>query len=573
MGSPVVRAYLNRRVSGDPEEDWLSHTWGRWVRGEGLRVLVLGCGEGWLERSIGGRRDIAFIDACDVAEEAVERARRLAREAGLERIRYHVVDLNVDPLPSPAYDVIIAHSVLHHVEHLDHCYGALQKALPPHGVLILNEYVGPSRFQFSDAQMEVINRLMSRLPETLRRSAATDGTYGAKAVPTVEEMIATDPSEAVRSDELVARTRRDFSVVEEVACGGTVLHHMLYDIVQNFDPAEPLDNRLLAFLCWTEETLVDEGLLPSDFVVMVARSGSGGAPTSSAPRPRALSRGWAEGTPREGVERLSLHARPDRRRRRGLAFESVREALHRRATGYPDCDWLTWICGGGESAAPQPGERVLVLADDEGRWVADRLAALETRVTVVEPTASDTSDPHPWDGIADHSFDWVFSNGHLGRAENRSARVAILARVLRPGGWWVGDEFLGPWDSRGTAASLHYARESLELLQPIGAPEATAADRRRWWLAGLYHDPIRRWFGPRREDLSDLLDGTFEIRVRHELAGALRQRIFAVLDAASVPDDPRYDGLLAMAGDLEEWLTAARVIENDDVAFLARRRA
>jgi SAM-dependent methyltransferase len=275
MGSPVVRAYLNRLASGDPQSDWLGWAFDRWVRGRGLEVLVLGCGEGWLERSIAGRPEIRGIDACDVAAEAVETAAATAREAGLDRLRYHVVDLNHEPLPRPpgggAYDLVIAHSVLHHVENLERCYRQIEAALIPGGLLLVNEYVGPRRFQFTDRQIEVIDGVLARLPAALRKSAVTGGVYPRKPRPSEAEMIATDPSEAVRSDEVERFTRRFFEVLEEVDYGGTVLHHLLYDVVQNFTPGEPRHDRLLSAICLVEEALIGEGLLPSDFALAVAR--------------------------------------------------------------------------------------------------------------------------------------------------------------------------------------------------------------------------------------------------------------------------------------------------------------
>src|SRR5437870_2053584 len=51
--SPVaVLVHLNERATGDPARDWLRNWAHRWFIGSNLRVLVLGCGEGWLERAI-----------------------------------------------------------------------------------------------------------------------------------------------------------------------------------------------------------------------------------------------------------------------------------------------------------------------------------------------------------------------------------------------------------------------------------------------------------------------------------------------------------------------------------------
>jgi SAM-dependent methyltransferase len=263
MANTAVLMHLNERATGDPARDWLSSWAHRWFVGDNLRVLVLGCGEGWLERAVAGWPFVARIDAVDFAEEAVARARELAR--GIAKIGYGVVDLNRDELPRDTYDVVVAHSVLHHVENLEHAYAQIERCMRPDATLVINEYVGPNRFQYSDHVLSAINVLLRALPEELRRP------YEARTRPTVEEMIANDPTEAVRAEELVAFTERTFEVRERRDIGGTILQHLLYDIVENFRFDDPRERSLLQMLCTIEGMLIDAKRIPCDFVLMAAR--------------------------------------------------------------------------------------------------------------------------------------------------------------------------------------------------------------------------------------------------------------------------------------------------------------
>src|SRR5689334_17052791 len=217
MANTAVLMHLNERATGDPARDWLSSWAHRWFVGARLRVLVLGCGEGWLERAVAEWPFVARIDAVDFAEEAVERARELGR--GIAKIQYGVVDLNRDELEPNAYDVVVAHSVLHHVENLEHAYAQIERCMRRDATLVISEYVGPNRFQYSDAVLHAINTLLRALPEELRRP------FESRARPTVAEMIANDPTEAVRAEELVAFTERFFEVRERKNIGGTILQH------------------------------------------------------------------------------------------------------------------------------------------------------------------------------------------------------------------------------------------------------------------------------------------------------------------------------------------------------------
>jgi SAM-dependent methyltransferase len=257
MANTAVLMHLNERATGDPARDWLSSWAHRWFVGDALRVLVLGCGEGWLERAVAQWPFVAHIDAVDFAEEAVARAREAAK--GIDKIHYGVVDLNRDELPRDTYDVVVAHSVLHHVENLEHAYAQLERTLRAQGTLIVNEYVGPNRFQYSDDVLTIINTLLACIGQPPKRR------------PSSEEMIANDPTEAVRSEELLAFTERTFEVMERKNIGGTILQHLLYETIAAFRFENPRERSILEMLCTIEAMLVDTGRVPCDYVILAAR--------------------------------------------------------------------------------------------------------------------------------------------------------------------------------------------------------------------------------------------------------------------------------------------------------------
>lgn len=269
MANTAVLMHLNERATGDPARDWLSSWAHRWFVGDRLRVLVLGCGEGWLERAVAQWPFVAHIDAVDFAEEAVARAREAAR--GIPKIHYGVVDLNRDELPRDAYDVVVAHSVLHHVEHLEHAFAQLERAMRPNATLIVNEYVGPNRFQYSDDVLSIMSTLLACIGQP------------PKSRPTVEEMLANDPTEAVRSEELLAFVARHFEVLERKNIGGTILQHLLYETVRELRFEVPRERAIVEILCTIEAMLVDSGRIPCDYVILAARKP--GARVTRATRP------------------------------------------------------------------------------------------------------------------------------------------------------------------------------------------------------------------------------------------------------------------------------------------------
>ena len=137
----------------------------------------------------------------------------------------------------------------------------------------MNEYVGPARFQFPDERLPLMNSLLSVLPESHRRSLR-NGIVQAEVVPAGRRRTSTRSTHRSR----FAPTRswgssnERFEIVYQADFGGTLLQFVLADIAGNFDPAEPSDVALINLICLYEKTLIEQGVLPSDFTYVVAKT-------------------------------------------------------------------------------------------------------------------------------------------------------------------------------------------------------------------------------------------------------------------------------------------------------------
>jgi SAM-dependent methyltransferase len=273
-GLPAVHANHNYLVSGDRDVYWVD-----WVRdryfpeGYGGDVLSLGCGTGHLDRIFGQRGlKMRSLTGFDISPAAVARAQALADAASLApTIRYHVADLNHFELPPRAFDFVYFFQSLHHIEALEHVLDGVRATLRPGGLLLVNEFVGPSRFQWTDEQLRVANVELATLPSPLRKDLRTGLTKTAIHRPTVAEIVATDPSEAVRSAEIESVLRSRFEVIGEWNWGGTINHLVFQNIAVNFDPSDESHLSHVERLIQVENAAVREGRLPSDFKVFIAR--------------------------------------------------------------------------------------------------------------------------------------------------------------------------------------------------------------------------------------------------------------------------------------------------------------
>ena len=273
MNHPLIAAdYINKKFGGDAERNWLTYFAGKYaVPGFGT-CASLGCGGGGLERHALHLGICETFDAYDVALGAIEIARREAQAAGFrERITYEACDINAINLKAGAYDVVFASQSAHHFENIEHIFAEVKKSLKPGGLFVLNEFVGPTRFQWTDRQLAFADALLETLPKRYKRSVTT-GTQKVRVErPTIEAMISFDPSEAVRSSELLGLLRRRFEIIERIDFGGTLLHILLQDIVGNFDAASPEDALILKLLWAFEDMLIAPRIIDSDFTFIVAK--------------------------------------------------------------------------------------------------------------------------------------------------------------------------------------------------------------------------------------------------------------------------------------------------------------
>jgi SAM-dependent methyltransferase len=284
---PVTSRHINRLITGNEHESWLAFTKHRFLPEGTGHGLSLGCGHGWTEREAMQIELCRSFDALDISEEALVVARREARTVGLHGlIMYQQADLNTVELEPDVYDIVIASQVLHHVQALEHLLDEVASALSSGGLFVVNEYVGPARFQLLDKTQALMNRILEILPEELRVNPVNGRVKKEIERASAEEVARVDPSEAIRSDEIVELLRSRFEVLYRADFGGTLLQFLLADIAANFRQDEPKDVALLDLMSLFEEVLVAERVIPSDFAFFVLRARSAEIAQTVAPPPR-----------------------------------------------------------------------------------------------------------------------------------------------------------------------------------------------------------------------------------------------------------------------------------------------
>ena len=192
-----------------------------------------------------------------------------------ERLRFSVANVFDLEIADGTYDVVFVEDALHHFTPLAKILKKINSMLRPDGYLIVNEFVGPSRFQWTDRQLNAVNGILSILPARYRRRAGHGSHKNRVYRPGRLTMYLSDPSEAAESSEIPGMLQREFDVLEARYYGGTILHPLFKEIAHNFLEGDRETEVVLGLCFHVEDLLLHHKEIRSDFVYCVCRKKSG----------------------------------------------------------------------------------------------------------------------------------------------------------------------------------------------------------------------------------------------------------------------------------------------------------
>lgn len=274
LAIPEVSERYHRLATGGKAANWVRFCLDQYLS-DALpveRMVSIGCGDGNLELQLARYTAFREFDAFDIAEGAIRAARSRAKDSGVTNVNFEVRDVNQLTLPQHHYDVAWFNMSLHHIEALEHTCSQVSQALKPGGFLFVNEYVGPSRFDFTARQKRVLALVNELIPaKYLRLPPPAVGIRSDAPIPDPAEVSRVDPSEAVRSAEIMEVLPQYFDIQTVHPICGTILQFLLGTIAWNFRTEDPDSIKVLKMLFAIEDTLVEVGDLQSDFALIVAR--------------------------------------------------------------------------------------------------------------------------------------------------------------------------------------------------------------------------------------------------------------------------------------------------------------
>ncbi len=231
----------------------------RLARKSGLRAISVGCAAGTKEMSLMPMTGISKFDLFDISPANIQFGKEeAARQGILDRVNLRVgnaLDLNI----GDSYDLVYWNNALHHMPSVSDAIRWSRERLKPGGLLAMDDFVGPNRFQWTNENLSWATKVRQSLPNRfLRNPYAPEHQVPREIVrPTPEEVVAIDPSEAMDSERIVSSLLEAFSDCEIIPTGGALYHLALNDIFCNFQSEDDLV--LLRQILMLDQALADHG--------------------------------------------------------------------------------------------------------------------------------------------------------------------------------------------------------------------------------------------------------------------------------------------------------------------------
>ncbi len=212
---PSIREYVNEYITGVKWLWPLMALKAGWAYKPFARGLSLGCGGGELERAARLLRVCERVDGIDVSPASIKKAKLAAKKDHESGLSYRVADCDQIVLPRAKYDIVFFHGSLHHIADPDRLLDQVLNALKPHGFLYVDDYIGPSRDEWTDSHLVHAREVFAELPKELQ------------VWPVNPPLDSTDPSEMIRSSRIWPATQERFDIIHFRPYWGNLLFPLL----------------------------------------------------------------------------------------------------------------------------------------------------------------------------------------------------------------------------------------------------------------------------------------------------------------------------------------------------------
>jgi SAM-dependent methyltransferase len=205
------------------------------------RGVSIGCGTGSKERHVIRSGLVRHFTLFELSSVAVEQGRAQAAQAGLaDNMTFRMEDGLAAETAEGVYDLVYWNNALHHMFDVKAALEWSWRVLRKGGVLLMDDFVGPTRMQWSDRLLEINTAVLTALPrQYLRHPVRQDLWAAPRAQRTpVSAVVAMDPSECADSANILPELMRIFPDAWVCKTGGGIYHVALNDVLHNIVAAQ-----------------------------------------------------------------------------------------------------------------------------------------------------------------------------------------------------------------------------------------------------------------------------------------------------------------------------------------------
>ena len=170
---------------------------------------------------------------------------------------------------SAPYDLVIAEGALHHLYPMRSSLARIHGMLKPGGLLLVNDFVGPSRFQWTPRQLQAANALLALIPKDYRRRWSDDRVKTRVDAPGRLRMKLADPSEAAESSLILPLLGKMFNTLELKNKGGALIPLVFHEIAHHYIQPDETAAEILRLCFATEDLLMRSGEIAGDYILGV----------------------------------------------------------------------------------------------------------------------------------------------------------------------------------------------------------------------------------------------------------------------------------------------------------------
>lgn len=260
----LIRDFFLRRMSGGLPaalrcwhqyflEDYLDNK-------PAKRALFLNCGNGWVEREL---YDAGLFESGVGFDYSPELVAQAETEAGKRNIVYFVADCNAVEFEAETFDLVVNYAALHHVQWIDRMQRLVARTLTADGHFVNFDYIGPHRNQYGRklfGRMEQVNTLLGP------QFCAVPFNH-----PSLDAMLAADPTEAIHSELILETFARYFYTLERRDLNGGIAYQIMHNNHELFLEGIKSARQCVEFLLEVDELGSEFAEIPPLFSFFIGR--------------------------------------------------------------------------------------------------------------------------------------------------------------------------------------------------------------------------------------------------------------------------------------------------------------